>query len=362
MRAKKVVIIGAGAAGMAAAIRASQNGAQVTVIEHMDEPLKKLLITGNGRCNFSNTDISAKHYHGGTAVIESVIGSCSCDDLLDFMDSINVEALEVHYRFDENGYFYPSTNRAETVRGALLSKASELGAEILTDTSVCAIRKQSGGFIIDTVSSGKQKSLSADSIVFATGSNAAPKTGSDSSIYPVIRSLSIPFRTFMPALCGIKSDSPELRMLAGLRADCEAFLSDITVNEEYKADVGEIQFNEHTVSGLPAMQLSRYVPIGKKDGHGMKLFIKLLKANNRDFKLPLEEVILNVTGTEGFQKAVCCSGGIPCEVINPETLMYKDIPGIYFAGELIDVDGDCGGYNLHFAFASGLKAGSFASL
>lgn len=362
MTGKKVVIIGAGVAGMAAAIRASENGASVTVIEHMDEPLKKLLITGNGRCNFSNTDVSPKHYHGYEPIIENVINGCSCDDLLDFMDTIHVEPLEVHYRFGDNGYFYPSTNKAVTVKDAILKRSDELNVMIITKSTVKEVIKSENGFAIKFISENHEKSIDADSVIFATGSNAAPQTGSDSSIYSVLKALSVPFRTFLPALCAIKSDSVELENLAGLRADCEVFLNDISSSENFYTEPGEVQFNEHSVSGLPVMQLSRYVSIGKKEGHEMRLCIKLICANNRDHKLPLDNLILNVTGTDGFKKAVCCSGGVQGEAIDSETLMYKQIPGIYFAGELIDVDGDCGGFNLHFAFASGLRAGYYASL
>lgn len=359
---KRVAIIGAGVSGMAAAIKASENGAFVTVLEHMEEPLNKLLITGNGRCNFSNTAVSPIHYHGDSEVIKTVINGCSCDDLLSFMESINVEALEVHYRFGDNGYFYPSTNRASTVKEALLKRAGELSVKVLTDCSIKEVYKGGGTFNIKYELSGEECCLTADSVIFSTGSNAAPKTGSDSSIYSILKSLSIPFNTFLPALSGIKSDSRKLKDLSGLRADCEVILRDITNSREYETEQGEVQFNEHSVSGLPVMQLSRYAAIGKKEGHEMKLFIRLIKANNRDFVLPCKELLINVTGTEGFQKAVCCSGGIPGEAIDPETLMLKDNNGIYAAGELIDVDGDCGGYNLHFAFASGLRAGNFASL
>lgn len=362
MSTKKVCIIGAGAAGMAAALRAAQNGACVTVLEHMEEPLKKLLLTGNGRCNFSNTDVSPVHYHGDRSVIEKVIGGCTCDDLLDFMESIHVEPLEVHYRFGENGYFYPSTNKASTVRDALIGTVSELGVRLLTRCRISVISQSGGSFLIRYIQDDTEEVTEADSVIFAAGSNAAPQTGSDSSIYKVLKSLSVPFHTFLPALCAVRSDSYVLKKLAGLRADGKAVLEDITCNTMYETDPGEVQFNEHSVSGIPVMQLSRFAAIGKKAGHEMNLHIDLYQANNRDRILPLEKVTLNVTGTDGFQKAVCCTGGVPGNAVDPETLMFRDIPGIYFAGELLDIDGDCGGYNLHFAFASGLRAGNYASL
>lgn len=362
MSSKKVAVIGAGVSGIAAAIRASENGASVTVLEHMEKPLKKLLLTGNGRCNFSNTDVTANHYHGDRELIDNVLRGFTCDDMLDFMAGIGVEPLEVHYRFGENGYFYPSTNNASTVRDALLKRISELDAEVLCECVPVSVSPAETGFTVGYTQGGQECRLAADAVIFASGSNAAPATGSDSSVYGILRSLSVPFHTFLPALCAVKSDSRELKLLQGLRADGEAYLTDDDSSELFTADPGEIQFNEHSVSGLPVMHLSRYAAIGKKNGHRMHLDIILKKANNKDLRLPMEKVTLNVTGTDGFQKAVCCSGGVEAGSVDPDTLMFKTLPGIYFAGELIDVDGDCGGYNLHFAFATGLRAGNYASL
>ena len=349
---KKIAVIGGGAAGISAAIEAALLGARVTVFEHMEEPLKKLLLTGNGRCNFSNDDVSEEHYHGCSEIIRSVCEKVTCDDILDFMaDTLGVEALSVHYRFGGEGYFYPSTNRAETVRNAMLDKCRKLNVKIVTGCTVSEVRPN--GSQIDIFLQGCEIPYGFSGLIFACGSNSHPETGSDSSIYGVLKSLSVPFKTFRPALTSVKSKDAVLKELRGIRADGEALLINETTGETFASPFGEIQFNEHSVSGIPVMQLSRYAGLSE-DPFLLKL--KISKVNNKkDVKYPFE-ICLKVSGTGGFKECQCCTGGVPGEAVDPETLMYRKIPGICFAGEMLDVDGDCGGYNLHFAIASGLIA------
>ena len=362
-KSNTVLVIGAGPAGISAAIEAAENGADCLVLEHMAEPLQKLLITGNGRCNFSNTDLSPSHYHGDPELLGSVLSGFSCDDILDYMaDTLGVEALEAHYRFSENGYFYPSTNKAATVRDALLKKCKDTGVRIFTSCTVKEVKKEEdGGFLLRTLLPRGETVFPCDRVIFATGSNAHPETGSDSSIYKVLMSLGVTFHTFLPALCAIKSKDPVLTELKGLRCDGSARLCDDTEGTFYESDPGEIQFNPGSVSGLPVMNLSGQCAEGFAGGHEMRLWLTLTKVNNKKGVSVPSEIVLKVTGTDGFPKCQCCRGGVDAAEIEPETLMYRKIPGIYFAGELIDVDGECGGYNLHFAFATGIRAGRSAA-
>lgn len=350
-----VTVIGAGPAGLSAGLEAAKNGASVCVLEHKDEPLKKLLLTGNGRCNFSNTDVNPSHYHGDMTLVASVLKDFSCDDMLDYMaDELHVEALEVHYRHSENGYFYPSTNRSSTVRDAVLAKCKERDIEIETNASITELTGHKGEFHL-TLTDGRV--LTTENVIFACGSNSHPETGSDSSIYPVLKDLGVDFRTYLPALCAVKSQDTILKTLKGLRCDGEVLLYDITDEVKYQGETGEIQFNEHSISGLPVMQLSRFVSLGKEKKHEMQMELRIRSVNNKENAVVPEEITLNVSGTDGFKTCQCCTGGVKAREINPETLEYKKIPGIYFAGEMLDVDGECGGYNLHFAFASGILAG-----
>lgn len=369
---KRIAVIGAGPAGLAASLSALEEGAQVLVLEHMAEAGKKLLITGNGACNFTNTSVSPEHYHGSPEVVESVLKSCSWEDLNRFFASLGIPSTEEHYRFEACGYLYPRSRKAADVRDAFLRRIRELGGELVCDCQIASVlpvveaapeadngreAKEHCCYRIST----DRGSYDADAVVFATGSNAFPATGSDSSIYPVLKQLGISQKPWLPALCAIKSSAEILKTMAGLRCDAKIALFDETTGEKWTAPAGEVQFREHYVSGLPAMQLSRYAAIGTKQKHEMKLELKLLSANNKDHILPVRELKLAVTGTEGFEHSVCCSGGVEGSELNPDTLEAKRIPHVFFAGELIDVDGDCGGFNLHFAFASGLLAGRNAA-
>lgn len=358
MEKRKVIVIGAGPAGLAACLGALKEGASVLVLEHMEKAGKKLLLTGNGCCNFTNTEVSPVHYHGDVEIIESVLKSCSWRDLKSLFEELGVPSAEEHYRFETCGYLYPADRKAESVRDALLGSCIRLGADFLYRCHIASVTPDEGkGFCVKT----DLGEFSCDRLIFATGSNAVPSTGSDSSIYPVLKALGIRQKMWLPALCAMKSPDPVLRELSGLRCDAKAVLFDETEDTRWETPIGEVQFREHYVSGLPVMQLSRYAAIGIKNGHEMKLSLHLLKANNKDFRLPLEELELKVSGTEGFEKCVCCSGGVGEGQIDPETLQCRAVPGIFFAGELMDVDGDCGGFNLHFAFASGLLAGRNAA-
>ena len=355
---RKVIVIGGGAAGIAAAIEAAKN-AEVTVLEHMETPLKKILITGNGRCNFTNSDVSAAHYYGDVNVIESVLSSFSVDDCLDLMRECHVEPLEVHYRFNDCGYFYPSSNKAETVRNGMLSRFSELGGKILCGVNVQAVSMGQEGILVRS----DKGDFAADRLIFACGSNAAPETGSDSSIYPVLKKLDVAFHTFLPALCGIKVSDGLSGALTGMRCTAAVTLIDQTEEKEYSAEPGEVQFGNGYVSGIPVMHLSRYVSIGRKKEHQMILRIVPSAWENvrKDAKVFPASLELLCTGTRGFSHAQCCLGGVDAGELVPETLCWKRNENIYFCGEMIDVDGDCGGFNLHFAFGSGKLAGRKAT-
>ena len=357
MDKKRVIIIGAGPAGLAAALSTLKEGAHVVVLEHMEEAGKKLLITGNGQCNLSNTEVGPEHYHGNQQVIRTVLDSFRYEDMISFMRSVSVETETVRYRHETCGYLYPKDHKAETVRKMLKNHILEDGGEILTGCHITHIRNENGVYQVTAL----EGTYEAERLVFATGSNAYPVTGSDSSIYPVLKSLGIVQKTWLPALVALKSDSVLLRELKGLRADASVSLKDLSEDTVHETKPGEVQFREHYISGLPVLQLSRYASEALHRGHEVCLKVQLKKANNKDGILPLTEAEFRITGTEGFDHAICCSGGIAEEDINGLTLESTSRKGMYFAGEMIDVDGDCGGFNLHFAIASGLLAGRNAA-
>ena len=354
MNRKRIIIIGAGVSGLACGIEAS-GSAEVTILEHGREPLEKLLLTGNGRCNFSNTDLSVKHYHGDKELASSVIERFSVDDMLDFMSRCGIEPVEVHYRFNENGYFYPSTNSAKTVKDRLLQVFYENGGRIVTEETVQDVIACNGHFRILT----DKKEYDCDRLIFACGSNAAPQTGSDSSIYPVLKKLGIGTIPYLPALCGITTQDPAVKRFSGMRCEADVVLTGKNGLQEDRSEYGEVQFANGYVSGIPVMQLSRYVSIGEKNGAEYSLSLHIKKWGNirKDCGELPSELTIDCAGTRSFRYAQCCSGGVDTARVNRNTLEYQDIPGLFFAGEMLNVDGDCGGYNLHFAFGTGLIAG-----
>lgn len=356
MNRKQVIVIGAGSAGLAAALSALKEGALVVVLDHMNAPGRKLLLTGNGQCNLSNTEVGEVHYHGDKELIRQILSGYTYEDAIRFWEELGVETETVTYRHEACGYLYPKTHSSVTVLDALLKAIDDLGGKLITGCKVEGIVREEQ-FRMKT----DQGEFNADSLILATGSNACPKTGSDSSIYPILKNLGIEQKTWLPALVALKSNTEELSLLKGLRADASVELQDEATGETFSSPDGEVQFRDHYVSGLPVMQVSRYAAIALKDGHKVSCHIQLKKATNKDGKLPFTEIGLNITGTEGFDHAITCSGGIPAEELNRETLESVRIPGLFFAGEMIDVDGDCGGFNLHFAFASGLLAGRNAA-
>ena len=468
-KGRRVLIVGAGASGLAAAVAAARCGALVTVLEHMETAGKKLLVTGNGHCNYTNTALSPRHYHGDAALIASVLSRFDTEACLRFFETLGVYSKIRRYGYDDGGYVYPASGEAASVRDALLREAEGLGVHLIYGCTPLSLSQCSD---INTAANSsaplylaqtRQGSFEAEAVILASGSNAAPQTGSDSSLYPVLRALGIPFKTFRPALCQINCREPWMSVLKGVRAEAKVILSvcmpepaeregeetafsggkpacfEENKNQTPAADkvicsaFGEVQFNETGVSGIPVFQLSRFVPLffaeekqrkralkaevqplmepeaecgrdrkqtarKEKPACGLKLTLDFAPRTEAEELQKLIEMLvqkgqglcgllphklarllreqettaaaiarrlkafeLTPTGTGGFASAQCCSGGIPAEALLP-SLELKNWKGLYAAGELLDVDGDCGGYNLHWAFATGVLAGTAAAL
>ncbi len=400
---KKVLIIGAGAAGMMAAISAAECGARVTVLEHKDRPGIKLAVTGNGRCNYTNTHVSAAKYHCDSealqSFIEAVLEQFGYEECISFFKSIGINPLIRHYSYDDSGYVYPEDMNAQDFRDTMYKAALKQGVNFrfgVSDTKVIetvlsAVASSGLTNIADTketvdklyadnstcldgVKANAQQSLISsntdetayavseyDAVIIAAGSNAYPVTGSDSSIYPLLKQLGIKQERFLPALCALYSKDEYLKTMKGKRVKTEAKLKlyeasvrsgeDNTANKdkactcsEYYA-AGEIQFNEHSISGIPVMQLSRYAAKALNEGRKAVLSI-----DGHDYV---------IHRTAGFDRAQTCTGGISAGELDPHTMRHSS--GLYFCGEIIDIDGECGGYNLQFAWSTGYIAGRAAA-
>ena len=400
----KVGIIGGGAAGIMSALFACKGKNEVTIIEHNDKLLKKILSTGNGKCNFTNIKMDSSHFHNNDRAIK-FIERFNQYDSIKFFNSIGV------VEYVKDGYVYPNSEQAASIRNALLMELGRYDVKILLNTYVKDINKNSDVFQLNICNTENKniKKLFFDKIIISTGLMAAPKLGSDGSFLPLLKRLNIKYNTCLPALCGIVLDNKNFfKTASGVRA--KGKISVIVDGKIEVADFGELQFSGTGISGIPTFQISRYVSLylnkNKKViirldmfshigdiekilndrtkipsfrtmedmGNGLiniKLWLGILKmadikadldikkCDKKSF-LRLIEICKNMDFTAlksgDFDKSQVCTGGISLDLMD-NNLMYKGIKNLYFAGEILDVDGICGGYNLQWAWTSGYIAG-----
>lgn len=394
---QKVVVIGGGASGLVGAINAARLGNEVILLERNSSVGKKILITGNGRCNYFNADQNLRHYHSSNDdILSEIITDNNLNLVLEFFDSIGIVPKV------RNGYYYPNSNQAISVKEALLFECELLGIQIINDVFVSSIKKDLDKFIING-------NIEADKVILATGSMAAPKTGSDGNGYALASSLGHTIIKPLPALVQLVSDGKFLKEWSGIRCDVKASLyEDGNVVLE---ETGEIQLTDYGVSGICIFNLSGRCARGIDLGMNEEVIINFLpdvndfmsfmelrnkKVRGRNIsrlfdgllnyklvnvlldmaniskdkmyddlssfeKEKLRDVVcgfkLKIKGTKSFDNAQVCSGGVPLCEVNPLTMESKRCENLYLTGELLDVDGDCGGYNLTFAFVSGMLAG-----
>lgn len=396
-----LIVIGAGAAGMMAAITAARAGKKVLIIEKLEKAGKKLFATGNGKCNFTNNRMQADCFGGDKDFIESVLSAFGVQECLEFFHSIGI------YPKEKNGYYYPNSEQAASVVTALLQELARLDVKVSYETTVSEILPKDDGVAVVT-SKGQ---FEAKKLVIATGLLAAPKLGSDGSLFAIIKGLGHRFAPILPALCGYYCKGIDFKKVSGVRAHgtVTAFVDD----ERMAEDTGEIQFTDYGLSGIPVFQISRYLSKGLNDKKQIRIVINLLPDFNKEqllqelqfrkkirgeesvdtflnglvhqklsdmllHKLQLDarqlivsltdkdlerlaegllSLSIKVTNYRDFEFAQVCTGGIPVSDIDVATLESKFAKHVYFAGEILDVDGICGGYNLHFAWATGYMAG-----
>lgn len=396
---KEVVIVGGGASGLTAAITAARNGKDVTIIEKNNKCGKKVLITGNGRCNFWNTDENLSHFHSSNSnLLKEFITDERKNSILKFFDSLGLA-----YK-TKNGYYYPFSNQAFTIENALLSECKKLNIKIINDITVEKIIKEDC-FIINP----DKENIKAKNIIIATGSKAAPKTGSDGLGYEISKSLGHNIITPLPSLVQLKADEPYFKNWSGIRTDVKV---NLLINHKYiKSETGEIQLTNYGLSGICIFNLSgeaakalnqnknviisiNFIPFASNP----KTFLQTLNKNSyhktisellegilhyklvdiilkkthlkRDLLLntltdnelnnlikTLTDFQIKILDTHTLDHAQVCSGGIPLTEINSKTLESLKVKNLYFTGEIIDIDGDCGGYNLGWAWMSGIIAG-----
>ena len=409
----KIGVIGGGASGMMAAIAAADKGALVTLIEGGGRVGRKLLSTGNGKCNLGNRKMSPEQYHGASKDwIAACLKQFDTEDAIRFFEDAGLLLKE------RDGYLYPKAEQAAVVLDTLRIRLDESGVRTITDCKVDAVREAAeGGFVVRA----GQKSFQFDKVILACGSKAAPKTGSDGSGYRLAKSLGHELVPVVPALVQLRCRETYLKEVAGVRAEAALLVTDGGRDgvASRMLERGELQLTDYGISGIPVFQLSRRVnyllrPQGDlsetevsinlmpeytdrdfkafcdrrqslRDGRTVeefftgvlnkKLMLLFIKLAGLKRDIPVSEADegriakvfalcrdwrLHVTGSNSYDNAQVCAGGVDTRQVgcNMESLL---VPGLYFAGELLDVDGRCGGYNLQWAWCSGAIAGSNAA-
>lgn len=388
------LIIGGGAAGLCAAVAAARKGDQVTVLERMDRVGKKILATGNGRCNLLNA--GPLRYPGNGEFARQVIDYPALKRFF--------EELGLTLRQEAEGRVYPASGQASSVLDVLRLAMDRLGVQIITGCQVTGLSKKKDLFTAQT----SQGVFTAQKVIVCGGGKAAPKLGSDGSAYKLLKDLGHEITPLRPALTQFKCESPFLKGLSGIRVKAKVWVTQgahILAKQE-----GEALFTDYGVSGVCAMQLSRFGQekncalhldlrpalglegdalsflLRRKEAFGdvpMSQFFTGLCVNRlaesllRVLGIPgsmtarqlfknqwerlaalIADVPLPIMGVNGFESAQVTWGGAAPWMFDPNTMESLICPGLYAAGEILDVDGDCGGFNLMFAWASGLKAGS----
>ncbi len=394
---KKLAIIGAGAAGLCAAIEATRINPdiQIVIFERMPKAAKKILATGNGRCNFTNEDLSPVHFYGESNFLNNVL-SCEFSHIKDFFKGLGV------LPYEEDGRNYPRSQQASTIKDALLKNTGSKNTTIITDCHISTIKKSKNGFLVN--------GDFFDAVILSGGGKACSVHGSDGSCYKLAQDSGHTITPLYPALCGLVTEDKDLNLLKGVRAECTAELysgSNLLGNE-----TGEVQFTDKAISGIPVMNLSHLCE--NKKNLKIKLNLcpeiddKILSDHLRqsiknspdtEFETVLNGVVnlklgyavmnrsginpqtkcktledsqinealkqlngfeINIKSAKGFDNAQVTKGGINTKEVTPCTMMSKKVDGLFLCGELLDVHGDCGGYNLHLAFTTGRIAGNSA--
>lgn len=396
----EILIIGGGAAGMAAAIAAASCGDKVLVLERMDRVGKKILATGNGRCNLMN--VGELRYPGGGKLAASVLERFGAKEQMRFW-----QAQGLRLRQEDGGRVYPVSGQASSVLDTMRMSMHRLGVEVRTGVHVSQLRKERRGW---TVLAGEER-YRADRVIVAGGGCAQPKLGSDGSCYRLLTSLGHRMVPAAPALTQLLTDTDPIRGLSGIRVRCSVRIMN-GAREKYR-ESGELLFADYGVTGVCVMQCARYAAPGdviridltkalgfdtpekmaeelerrvsqwKGSVNAVELLTGLcvprlasallktlsipqlaempVTGRSREWIRPLvrnaAEFTLRIKGVKGFEQAQVTAGGIASDEFDPLTMESRIASGIHAAGEVIDVDGDCGGFNLMFAFGSGIIAG-----
>ena len=382
----QVIVVGGGAAGLIAAITAAQNGAVVTVLEQNENPGRKICVTGNGRCNLTNKDMRPECFRGQHPEFAAgILKQFPLEETLAFFENLGVAFT------DRKGWIYPRSNQAKCIPELLLLKARSLKVKIKTRETVKAVVYEEGRWKAET--SGW--TYEGDRVILANGSKASQVPGADGSGYEIAAALGHRIVKPLPALTGLRCRGNAFSAWAGVRTDAKVTL--LLDGKAFAEESGEVQLTDYGISGIPVFQLSRYAIRALEEGRKVSVMvnflpeytkeslreqlekrrmlcpyqseaeillgllpdklIKMFRKQKADLCQTITEYMLEVKGSSGFEQAQICSGGVDTTQIYSDTLESMLYPGLFFAGELLDIDGPCGGYNLQWAWSSGTVAG-----
>ena len=377
----KIGIIGGGASGLVAAITAKNDDNEVIIFELNKEVGKKILATGNGKCNYWNEDQSLSHYETlNKELIPEIINSNTETKVLDFFKKLGILPKI------KNGYYYPNSNQALTIRNALEEEAKDKHITIKNNYLVETITKENNKFIINN-------EISIDKLIIATGGYASPKTGSTGMGYEFAKQFGHTIRKTLPSLVQLVTKKEwYLKEWKGIRTDVT--VTSIEDNEVKRTEVGEIQLTDYGISGICVFNLSNSIARGITEGKKERVEIDFLPTiseselrnilnTNKNIRRVLNGLLneklvdvllefgteksalikrikhfmVEVIETKGFDDSQVTSGGVLLDEINLTTMESKKEKGLYLIGELLDLTGDCGGYNLGICFRTAILAG-----
>ena len=403
---REVIVVGGGASGLVAAISAARNGAHVTLLEQKERIGKKILSTGNGRCNLTNTYMDSKCFYGDdTSIVSTVLEQFGTEETTRFFEDLGVVLKE------RQGYIYPYSDQATTIVDALSIELNALNVSVITDTCVIDIQKLDSGFSVTTLN----RQYLSDAIILATGGKAAPVLGSDGKGFELAQKLGHHISNVVPALVQLRGVGTYFRQIAGVRTQAKVSL--FVEQQLVASDTGELQLTNYGISGIPVFQISRFaakacankkivsaeidfmphmeepdfdefmkkriVAHGEKTAEDFliglfntKIGMLLLKEAKIPTKIRIKDIYdeklnhfiflckhfqIEIAGTNDFEQAQVCAGGIKTSEIHPNTMESIYVKNLYITGEVLDIDGICGGYNLQWAWATGFLAGKNAA-
>ena len=377
------VVIGGGAAGMMAAIQCKENNMQTVIIEHTAKLGTKILKTGNGKCNFSNTFMTKEMYQNNNAdYAMEIINRFNVDDTIHFFENLSV------YKKERNGYLYPRSEMAASVALAFTGKIQALDIPVFFETSVKKIDRAGSEYVLQ-LEGAKTNTIKTKTVILACGSAASP------------------------SLTALESDKKNMKLATGVRAYGNVKI--MAAGRVVAEDTGEIQFTDYGISGIPVFQVSRFAVRAMEEGQRVEALVDVAADIKEDDLLSMLKCAVNtrkhqsvseslsglfnkklvmmickdigiegnssasdidddicqklvrhmkslryhITGYKGNDYAQVCQGGVDVSELN-YNLESVDNHGIFFAGELVDIDGRCGGYNLQWAWSSGAVAAKSA--